>query len=163
MPAPRRVYLVESWFSDGWFDGHDQAGWPADPTLELELGASRREPRELTVLLTVITGEALPPQVRVTYACDYRIGDGVPDAEVDEWCESLVFDAAPALLYPYLRQEVARLTATSRPGTFPLPFLPPPLQRHEDFTIPGSGADAGGEEPGGTETHRGTASSPPPP
>ena len=145
--SPARVYLVEAFFSEG--NGEAAAGWPAGRELEVELEVSRRATREVTVRLTAAAGEASGSIVRVTYGCDYAIGDEVPDAGVDAWCEAVVFESAPALLYPYVREEISRLTASSRPGPYSLPFVPPPLERLPGFTIP---AGTTGEEADGGES-----------
>ncbi|HET7463039.1 MAG TPA: hypothetical protein VFJ82_17430 [Longimicrobium sp.] len=107
--------------------------------MEVELEVSRRAPGELTVRLALETS-APDVRLRVVYACDYAVDDDVPDAEV----EAIVFGAAPGVLYPCLREEVTRLTANSRLGPYPLPFLPPPLQRLERFAMPGSVDDEDG-------------------
>lgn len=144
--SPTRVYLVEAFFSEGG-DGEAAAGWPAERELEVELEVSRRAAREVAVRLTAVAGEASRSIVRVTYGCDYAIGGEVPDAGLDAWCEAVVFQDAPALLYPYVREEISRLTASSRPGPYPLPFMPPPLERLPGFAMPGTtGAEGDGAE-----------------
>ncbi|HEU4559513.1 MAG TPA: hypothetical protein VFS20_16805 [Longimicrobium sp.] len=144
--SPTRVYLVEAFFSEGG-DGEGAAEWPAGRELEVELEVSRRAAREVAVRLTAAAGEAPGPIVRVTYGCDYAIGGEVPDAGVDAWCEAVVFQDAPALLYPYVREEISRLTASSRAGPYPLPFVSPPLERIPGFVMPGTtGEEAEGME-----------------
>jgi preprotein translocase subunit SecB len=145
--SPVRVYLVEAFFSEaGAAESH--AGWPAERELDVELEVCRRGGRELTVRLTVAAGDASGTMVRVTYGCDYQLGDDVPDAGLDARCEALVFEAASTLLYPYLREEIARLTASSRSGPYLLPFVPPPLERLPGFAIAGvTGEKADATEP----------------
>ncbi|MBV9110059.1 MAG: protein-export chaperone SecB [Gemmatimonadetes bacterium] len=132
--APVQVYLVEARFVDGSAAG-EPVRWE---TVGLEIAADvrRPSPRTVTVALRVRADEGAPVVLDVRYACDFDVGDAVEGEAVDGVCRELALVTGPALLYPYVREEVSRLTERSRLGRLELPLLRPPLQALDEFSVP---------------------------
>jgi hypothetical protein len=134
--ASVQVYLVEARFVDGSAAG-EPVRWE---TVELEIAADvrRPSPRKVTVALRVRAGEGAPVVLDVTYACDFEAGEAVTGEALESVCRQLALEAGPALLYPYVREEVSRLTERSRLGRLVLPWLRPPLEAVDGFAVPPS-------------------------
>jgi preprotein translocase subunit SecB len=133
--VPARVYLRESRFADALGPEVPPAAWDA-VDLEFSLAVRRVSERELTAALTARSAAGAAAVLELTYVAELEADEGVTTADLDRALEEAVFEAAPALLYPYLREEVSRLTAQSRFGALELPLLAPALERLEGFGMP---------------------------
>jgi hypothetical protein len=129
-----QVYLVEARFVDG-SAAREPLRWE---TVELEIASDVRRPsaREATVALRVRAAGGAPVVLDVTYACDFEVGEAPAGEALEGVCRDLALDAGPDLLYPYVREEVSRLTERSRLGRLELPLLRPPLAVVEGFALP---------------------------
>jgi hypothetical protein len=132
------VYLVEARFVDGSAEG-EPVRWE---TVELEIAADvrRPSPRTVIVALRVRAGEDAPVVLDVTYACDFELSDELEGEALQGVCRELALETGPALLYPYVREEVSRLTERSRLGRLVLPWLRPPLEALDGFAVPPPGS-----------------------
>ncbi|HEX5725614.1 MAG TPA: hypothetical protein VFX98_09120 [Longimicrobiaceae bacterium] len=130
-----RVRLLRVFLQEARFAEKPPAEVPAPRRGEVlgfgtQLEVSRPAALELVVALTFSGDEGLPYRFLVTYAAGYELDGSVPAAERDEAWLDAAATRAPALLYPYVRELVANLTA--RRGD--LPLLLPEIPGGLDFS-----------------------------
>ena len=121
------VSLAEAWFRDRTVDpdfdpaetGHDGG------VFQVGIALARPAPRVLAVAVTLATGDDAPVEVSVKYVAEFEVDAGVPEDERDRELRAAAFSAAPALLYPHLRETFINLSmrGRGRPVLLPMPTL----------------------------------------
>ena len=134
--TPTALYLVESTFIDSLPPDEAPGEWDDALEMEASLSLFRHSLRKMTVALSVESTEDAPVEFAVIYAGDFVMSEALAGGETEQAWQDLAFDTAPALLYPYIRAEISRLTSQSRRGLLVLPFQPLPVRRPADFELP---------------------------
>jgi preprotein translocase subunit SecB len=133
---PVRVYLTEAHFSEPKLPDEEPGVWSDATEFEMWIGVYRHSPRKLSVAVNLDSSAHAPAEFSVSYAADFLLAEEYPAEQIDSAWQSIAFDIAPKLVYPYIREEVSRLTAHSRVGMLVLPVLPLPVTRPLEFRIP---------------------------
>jgi preprotein translocase subunit SecB len=134
--TPERIYLTEAHFSEPKLPDEAPGVWSDTTEFEMWIGVYRHSLRKLSVAVNLDSSANAPADFSVAYAGDFVLDERYPEEQIDSAWQSLAFDIAPRLVYPYIREEVARLTAHSRVGMLVLPVLPLPVTRPPDFKVP---------------------------
>ena len=134
--TPLRIYLTEAHFSEPSLPDEEPGAWSDATEFEMWIGLYRHSLRRLSVAVNLDSKANAPAEFSVSYAGDFVLDEQCPEEQIDNAWQSLAFDVAPKLVYPYIREEVSRLTAHSRVGMLVLPVLPLPVTRPRDFRIP---------------------------
>jgi hypothetical protein len=101
-------------------------GERAGDAFAMELAMERPGALRLDVALTLAAAGGGPVVLRVTYGAELRMSPAVPEGEREAVWAEVAHVAAPALLYPYLRETCAALLSRAGAGGADLPLLPPP-------------------------------------
>lgn len=100
---------------------------PDHARLSVDLELVRTSPLHLTVALTLQGTSGLPYLLRVVYVADFEMDADVPEDRRDEAWREAAFVRAPRVLYPYVRELVANLTARAEDAPLLLPDDPDAL------------------------------------
>ena len=145
---PLRMYLVHVHFDSSLPEGEpendpEEAAPLPEGAFVVRLGLVRLAAMELSVELTVETPSAVPVMFSMTYAADFEMHPGLPEAHREAMWRHVAYYLAPRSLYPYIRELVTNLTSRVPGGPILLPFSPIPLNIpvSEQF-VPPSPSDA---------------------
>lgn len=140
---PLRMYLVHVHFDSSSEEPElehemDEAPPPPEGTFRVRLGLVRLAAMELSVELTVETSSASPVLFSMTYAADFQMHPGLPEAHREDVWRHVAYYLAPRLLYPYVRELITNLTSRVLSAPIALPFSPIPLNipASEQFVPP---------------------------